>query len=84
MNGNFRRPITAQEQAAIDASWDKVVAKINNETAFAAGSRLGATSGERDAGSRPDAARPKGTAASWDEVVAKINNETAAASGRRG
>jgi hypothetical protein len=84
MNGNFRRPITAHEQAAIDASWDKVVAKLNNETALAAGGRLDATGDERDAGSRPDAAKRESTAASWDEVVAKINNETAAASGRRG
>ena len=40
MTSNYRRPITAQEQAAIDASWDKVVAKLNNETALTAGSRL--------------------------------------------
>jgi hypothetical protein len=84
MNSSFRRSITAQEQAVIDASWDVIVAKLNKETAAVAGPRPDADSSQPDAVSRPNAGKSNDAAASWDEVVARINSETAAASGRGG
>jgi len=80
---NFRsdtqRNRTARSQAAIDVSWDKVVAQVNAETAAnAGGARL--MSGRTP---RPEDFISAGANGSWDPIIEFINAENAAALGQQ-